>query len=104
MSDETPDIGPFAKEIFNDLQSELKSRFPGLDDLDEADRMAVLTAVSKAAWRGILRGIALYAYEFNAKADSQLAEDPDADVTRVETTLNVDPEPDVWADRYGDES
>jgi hypothetical protein len=73
-------------------------------DLDEADRIAVLTAVSKGAWRGILRGVALYSHAFNEQADAQLAEDPGADVTRVETTLHVDPEPDVWATRYGSEA
>jgi hypothetical protein len=100
---EKTDIGPFATEIFNDLVAELTTRFPGLALLPDPDRDAVLTAVMKAAWRGNLRGVALCSYAVNAQADARLAEDPDADVFRVDMTLNVDPEPDPWADKYGEE-
>lgn len=57
------DIGPFATEIFEQNFHELQARAPGIAALSEADRVAVITAISKAGWQGILRGIALLVYE-----------------------------------------
>jgi hypothetical protein len=57
------DITPFVGEIYNDVLSELESRTGCLTNLSEADQYAVHTAVMKGAWRGVLRGIALYTHE-----------------------------------------
>jgi hypothetical protein len=101
-NDEATDFTPFAEEIFTDLIGELTTRFPGLVHLSDPDRSAVLTAVMKGAWRGILRGIAIHAHAFNEEADAQAVEDPDADVVRVDTQIIAGPEPDMWADSYAD--
>ncbi len=103
MTDESPqDIGEFATEIFNELSAEMMSRLEQpLARHSEADRIAVLTAISKAAWRGILRGVAITTYAVNAKADEQLAENEDAEVFRLDPQLHTSPEPDLWAQQYG---
>jgi hypothetical protein len=106
MTDESPqDIGDFATEIFNDLAAELKSRLQqSLATYSEADRIAILTAISKAAWRGILRGVAVTTYAVNAKADTEQGENEGADVVRLDPQLSIGAEPDLWADEYGGES
>ena len=102
---EPQDIGEFATEIFNDVYAELKSRSgPALARLPGPDRDAALTAIQKAAWRGILRGIALVTFAVNQQADEAEAKDPDAEVFRIDSQMQTDPEPDFWAERYGQES
>lgn len=102
MSDEAMDVGREATEIFNEVFAELSSRLVGsLADISEGDRDAVLTAIGKAAWRGILRGIAITTYAVNRQADDEEARDPDADVIRLDPQMRVSPEPDMWAERHG---
>jgi hypothetical protein len=100
-----PDIGPFATEIFDQNFKELVERAPeGIANLSEADRDAVLTAIAKAGWQGILRGIAMVSYEVNQRAEAASEADPDADVIRLDIQLTVDDVPDRWADRHGGQS
>jgi hypothetical protein len=104
MAGAEADFGPFAAEIFEDTYNELESRLTSpavLVDLPEADRIAILTAISKAAWLGVLRGIAHAAFVINRKADEEEAADPSADVFRVDPQMHTDPVPDPWAQRYG---
>lgn len=101
---EPQDIGPFATEIFEDTHKELVSRLEqGLETLSEADRMAILTAIAKASWNGILRGIAITAYAVNTYADAQEERDPDADALRLDVDMKAKPAPDMWADRFAEE-
>jgi hypothetical protein len=97
---EQHDIGHAATEIFGDIYAELEARLT-LALGPDSDRLAIVTAISKAAWRGILRGVAMTTYAINRQADAQEDDDPDADVVRLDPQLNVDPEPDPWAEQYG---
>jgi hypothetical protein len=102
MATERPDdesnVSSFAAEIFGDLWSELQTRFPGIDELPERDRIAVGSAIGKAAWRGVLRGIAQLTSEINRQSGGQVS---------IETWIHRDSEdayePDAWAERYGGE-
>lgn len=103
MTAEDPqDFGELATEIFTDLYAALESRVSqALTSYPDADRLAIATAISKAAWRGVPRGIAITTYAVNRKAYEEEAEDPDADVVRLNPQMRADPEPDFWAQRYG---
>ncbi len=101
MAQEPTDIGAFATEIFTDVNSEMQQRLEGYAEWSQADRDAVNTAIAKAAWNGILRGVALLAHDFNAAEQAKLADDPDADIVQLSPELRVDPAPDLWAQRYG---
>jgi hypothetical protein len=97
VSNDNPiDIAPFVDEIFNDVFAELQSRLSEpLTDLSEADRVAILTAVMKGAWRGVLSGIALQTHAVNeASHDVDVQtwlRGPEGDIGK----------PDLWAERYG---
>src|SRR5262249_38527441 len=97
------DFSADATEIFNDVFAEMMSRTDGsLAELSDQDRDAMLTAIAKAAWRGILRGIAITTYAVNQAADAEEARDPDADVFRLDPQMQVGAEPDLWAENYGE--
>lgn len=105
MSAETPDIGQFSGEIVIDLTEELAMRFPGLGTLPERERDAILAALGKAAWLGMLRGIAVTADEFNRKVREIEEADPTAEVTYLEPVLKLDtPVPDTWLTKYGEDT
>jgi hypothetical protein len=88
------DFTPFVAEIFSDLYDELEARFPELVALPERDRRAIATAITKAAWRGVLRGVALSTHEINQRAPQ----------VRIQTWFDTDgEEPDPWAERHGEE-
>jgi hypothetical protein len=95
-NDDPIDITPFVDEIFNDVFAELQARLSApLTDLSEADRVAILTAVMKGAWRGVLSGIAVHTHAVN-EASQELDvqtwfRGPDGDIGK----------PDLWAERYG---
>jgi hypothetical protein len=97
VSNDNPiDIAPFVDEIFNDVFAELQSRLSEpLTDLSEADRVAILTAIMKGAWRGVLSGIALQTHAVNeASHDVDVQtwlRGPEGDIGK----------PDLWAERYG---
>jgi hypothetical protein len=101
MSSEEYDFTTFAVEITKDLVAELRSRFPGFKDLSPADRDAIVTAVGKSAWRGILRGVALYTHAFNETVEAEEARDPSLSGLRADVQIKVDGEPDLWAERHG---
>jgi hypothetical protein len=95
-NDDAIDIAPFVEEIFNDVFAELQSRLSEpLTDLAEADRVAILTAVMKGAWRGVLSGIAVQTHAVNeASRDVDVQtwfRGPHGDIGK----------PDLWAERYG---
>ena len=95
-NDDPIDITPFVDEIFNDVFAELQSRMSEpLTDLPEADRVAILTAVMKGAWRGVLSGIAVQTHAVNeASHDVDVQtwfRGPEGDIAN----------PDLWAERYG---
>jgi hypothetical protein len=95
-NDDPIDIAPFVDEIFNDVFAELQSRLSEpLTDLPEADRVAILTAVMKGAWRGVLSGIAVQTHAVNEasrEVDVQTwFRGPKGDIAK----------PDLWAERYG---
>jgi hypothetical protein len=95
-NDDPIDIAPFVDEIFNDVFAELQSRLSEpLTDLPEADRVAILTAVMKGAWRGVLSGIAVQTHAVNEASygvDVQTwFRGPEGDIGK----------PDLWAERYG---
>jgi hypothetical protein len=94
-SDDPIDITPFVDEIFNDVFAELQSRLSEpLTDLPEADRVAILTAVMKGAWRGVVSGIAVQTHAVNEASDDidvqAWLRGPDGDIDK----------PDLWAERY----
>ena len=90
---EIPDFGPFAADIFEELFTELQSRLTqGLQTYPEADRIAIITAISKAGWQGILTGIAIHAHEVNQKQED----------VEFDTWIYPDDVPDLWAQRYGE--
>ena len=97
MSKDDPiDITPFVDEIFNDVFVELQSRLSEpLTDLPEADRVAILTAVMKGAWRGVLSGIAVQTHAVNEAAHNVDVQTwfrgPGGEIGK----------PDLWAERYG---
>jgi hypothetical protein len=95
-NDDPIDIAPFVEEIFNDVFAELQSRLSEpLTGLPEADRVAILTAVMKGAWRGVLNGIAVQTHAVNeASRDVDVQTwflGPEGDLSQ----------PDLWAERYG---
>jgi hypothetical protein len=95
-NDDPTDISPFVEEIVNDVFAELQSRLSEpLTDLPEADRVAILTAVMKGAWRGVLSGIAVHTHAVNeASHDVDVQtwfRGPQGDIGK----------PDLWAERYG---
>jgi hypothetical protein len=95
-NDHPIDITPFVDEIFNDVFAELQSRLSEpLTDLPEADRVAILTAVMKGAWRGVLSGIAVQTHAVNAAS-----EDVDVQTWFRGPDGHID-KPDLWAERYG---
>ena len=63
--------------------------------LPEAYRLAILTAVMKGAWRGVVSGIAVQTHAVNeASHDVDVQtwlRGPDGDIDK----------PDLWAERYG---
>jgi hypothetical protein len=95
-NDDPIDITPFVDEIFTDVFAELQSRLSEpLTDLSEADRVAILTAILKGAWRGVLSGIAVQTHAVNAASQD----------LNVQTWFrgpegNID-NPDLWSERYG---
>ncbi len=96
MSKDDPiDIAPIVDEIFNDVFAELQSRLSKpLTDLPEADRVAILTAVMKGAWRGVLSGIAVQTHAVNEASH-------EVDVqTRFSGPKGDIAKPDLWAERY----
>jgi hypothetical protein len=95
-NDDPIDITPFVDEIFNDVFVELQSRLSEpLTDLPEADRVAILTAVMKGAWRGVLSGIAVQTHAVNEAAQNVDVQTwfrgPGGEIGK----------PDLWAERYG---
>ncbi len=97
MSNDDPiDIAPFVDEIFNDVFAELQSRLSEpLTDLPEPDRVAILTAVMKGAWRGVVSGIAVQTHAVNEASH-------DVDVqTWLRGPEGEIEKPDLWAERYG---
>jgi hypothetical protein len=95
------DIGRYATEIFEDTFGELMERAAlGLAGLSEPDRDAVIAAVGKAAWMGILRGLAMQAHQANERLREE-AEKTGEDAWQIDVDLQLDPFPDVWAQRYG---
>jgi hypothetical protein len=91
------DFTPFAEEIFKQCWDELLTRVDGLGDLPDADAVAISTAVGKAAWRGVLRGMALVTHEINQKSSTQV----DLVLNRPEDDTF---EPDAWAEQYGQDA
>ena len=97
MSNDDPiDIAPFVDEILNDVFAELQARLSEpLTNLPEADRVAILTAVMKGAWRGVLSGIAVQTIRQRSVSDEVDVQTwfrgPKDDIAK----------PDPWAERYG---
>jgi hypothetical protein len=90
MSENETDITPMLSEVLRETLDELWSRAPELRDLSERDLVAIGTAVSKAAYRGALGGIAHHAHAVSQngyRGDTWLRA-PDGD-------LSI---PDPWAD------
>jgi hypothetical protein len=104
MADGEIDFTAFGVEIMQDLVTEMRGRFVGFESLPQQDRDAIVTAIGKASWRGILRGAALYGQEFNEAVQALRAEDPDFPDVKVNTRLEItgNREPDLWADKYGE--
>ncbi|WP_249019615.1 hypothetical protein [Conexibacter sp. S30A1] len=107
MSDDPTDVTPFVKQIANDLVRELVDRAPSLTELSVRDQDAISTAILKAAWRGILQGLATYQHEFNLNAAQMTAGNPELTIQRAQvtvTTVGGVTEPDVWLRKYGDDA
>jgi hypothetical protein len=108
------DQGKYITEIMEAVSSELDERLTV--DLSLQDRMAINTALGKAAWRGFLRGMATCAHEANSNW-AQMAEKlravlpPNVNIANagiVDVQIMGDDdgtavEADTWAQFYGEE-
>jgi hypothetical protein len=94
-ADKPVDLTPYVKEIFTQVADELRSRLSmDIDELSEADQLAINTAVMKAAWRGALRGLAIYEQALNEASPE----------TSYQTWVHrpEGDEDDPWTDEYGE--
>ena len=89
--DETIPIGDFSMEITRQIVDELGRRMD-LEGLSDRDNLAVLTAIGKAAYLGILRGVALYEHEARTQAPG----------VELSAWLSSEGVVDVWEETYGD--
>lgn len=86
------DLTHDVQAIFTEITEELATRFPGLRKLSQRDRIAIVTAISKAIQRGATYGILAHVQT----ANEMLPVDE-----RVNVPLHTpDTEPDLWAQKY----
>jgi hypothetical protein len=102
----------YLAEIVATVAGELFDQRLDSRDLSEKDALAITTALGKAAWQGLLRGVASHSHIVNEVLAGKLEElrrvvPPDIQLpsilvdTRIVGQEGYGSEPDAWAERYG---